>query len=470
MFRVALKLRRQMRRLSVLAAGLAFAVAALGGAVPVSGSGNVGSPSGLTSQGRLLWNFEALLRETFNRPVVSASTGLNDSLNFSCAGWCGPNAKYLHYKFTFAPNRGSTLHVSKRRYTGGSWGNYPRGILIRGHLVACNAEETQFLISWVFRSMASFTLGCGGDPLGGHGDRRLRDGSWYGKVIGANVEHRTLTFAPTCRLSGSGRWVLASRAPVVLTLAPHATLAIYFRPNGNAAEGHSQPADWKLLADVAQHGRLPSFPPGWFITLQNDAAVSIEEDSGIRSSGRTDQQRHACLWSRSTRDFVGARADQPLLVPWSRIGDLALGESRASVERDYGSAGQGFHVLSRGNGIVQGYYRLHRSRVFVTFEDGRVNELDFTTRYYRTKSGFGVGSAIPLGPCHRTSTNRCEHRWHGFVWNAWVRDKPCSCWVKVGLGPRSLPATTANFLKPWFFIYTRPGRVTRFHFALKFVD
>src|SRR5687767_12433164 len=118
-----------MRRISVLVASLAFVVAALSGAESVKGSRNAGPPPGLTSQGRLLWHFEALLRDTFNSRVVSASTGLNDSLNFSCAAWCGPNAKYLHYKFTFADPRRSRFHVSKRRYVGGSWGNYPRGIL-----------------------------------------------------------------------------------------------------------------------------------------------------------------------------------------------------------------------------------------------------------------------------------------------------------------------------------------------------
>ena len=148
--------------------GLALALLIVGGAArPVRGSGDVGPPPGLTQQGRLLWNFEALLRDTFgNHSAVSATTGLNDSLNFSCAGWCGPNAKYLHFRFTFAEARGSAFHVSKKRYVGGTWGNYPRGILIRGHLIACDARETKFLISWVFRSTASFTLGCGGDPLG----------------------------------------------------------------------------------------------------------------------------------------------------------------------------------------------------------------------------------------------------------------------------------------------------------------
>jgi hypothetical protein len=162
--------------------------------------------------------------------------------------------------------------------------------------------------------------------------------------------------------------------------------------------------------------------------------------------------------------------DTPDLFPWNRVGAIELGESRAKVAYDYDAVGHRYHVQARGNGIVQGYYVLHRSRVFVEYRDGRVNELDFTTRFYRTEEGFGVGSRIPFGPCHRTPTTPCEHRWHGFVWNAWVRDKPCSCWVKVGNGKRSLPATPANFLRPWVFIYVRHGRVTEFLLAQKFVD
>ena len=154
-----------------------------------------------------------------------------------------------------------------------------------------------------------------------------------------------------------------------------------------------------------------------------------------------------------------------MLVPWSKIGDIALGESRVRVEREYGS-----HVLQRYGGDVQGYYRLHGSRVIVTFYGGRVGELDFSTPYYRTRDGFGVGSSIPFGPCHRSASNPCEHRWHGFVWKIWQRDKPCSCWVKVGLGKTSLAATARNFQKPWFFLYVRRGHVSELYFALKFVD
>ena len=166
---------------------------------------------------------------------------------------------------------------------------------------------------------------------------------------------------------------------------------------------------------------------------------------------------------------VGA-SDPPLLVPWNKIGDIALDASKTRVESEYGTADGGYHVTQRYMGTAEGYYLLHDTRVTVTFYGGRVGELDFTTPYYRTKGGFGVGSRIPLGPCHTTATNACEHRWHGFVYNVKLRENPCNCWVKVGVDARSLPPTAANYLKPWFLIYLHRGRIARFHFALKYVD
>jgi hypothetical protein len=144
-------------------------------------------------------------------------------------------------------------------------------------------------------------------------------------------------------------------------------------------------------------------------------------------------------------------ADPPQLVPWRRIGDIFLGEPKPRVLREY--------AAERTPGDPDLSYRLPGGRVHVGFDQGRVSTIWFSTPYYRTNGGFGVGSRMPPG-----------HRWHGFLWNAWVREKPCSCWVKVGLGRQSLPATTDNFLKPWFFINTRHGRVTSFYFASRFVD
>jgi hypothetical protein len=153
-----------------------------------------------------------------------------------------------------------------------------------------------------------------------------------------------------------------------------------------------------------------------------------------------------------------------------RVGDIALGASRSAVEQEYGSVGHGFHVVQRYGNAVEGYYRLHGSELAVTFYGDRVGRIGFGTPYCRAKNGFGVGSTIPLGPCHRTATNRCEHRWHGFIYNPTLREDPCSCWVKVGVAARSLTPTGTNFGKPWFFIYLRHGHVAGFYFALNYVD
>jgi hypothetical protein len=151
------------------------------------------------------------------------------------------------------------------------------------------------------------------------------------------------------------------------------------------------------------------------------------------------------------------RADPPVLVPWHRIGDIGLGDPQKDVVREYGKE------PDLG-------YRLHGGVVQVGFDRDRVTSIWFSTHYYRTRSGLGVGSRIPLGSCHRTKARRCEHRWHGFVWNEWVREKPCNCWTKVGRGEQSLPVNSKSFLKPWFFINVRHGRVSSFYFDSKFVD
>ena len=210
------------------------------------------------------------------------------------------------------------------------------------------------------------------------------------------------------------------------------------------------------------HSELGSFAAGWTGYAAGpsygrfDCTGTKRRDGGAIETCSHHADRHA---GAIVVRFIIQALDPPLLVPWRSIGHISLGEPKRQVESDYGFPGDEYHVLSRTNGILQGYYRLHLARIYVTFQDGVVNELAFSTPYYRTRAGFGVGSTMPKA---RT--------WHGFVYDAWNRGRPCECWVKVGLGARSLPATTANFLKPWFFIYTKHGRVTSFYFALRFVD
>ena len=159
--------------------------------------------------------------------------------------------------------------------------------------------------------------------------------------------------------------------------------------------------------------------------------------------------------------ITGGRPEDPTeLSEWRGIGNIFLGEPRAGVLEAYGP--------QPADG-----YPLHGGRVQVTFFRGRVDSIWFSTPYYRGYYPVGpvhVGSRIPLGPCHRTPTSRCEHRWHGFVWNSWNHDQPCNCWTKVGLGRKSLPATGKNFLKPWFLIYVRGGRVSYFYFSSRYID
>lgn len=149
-------------------------------------------------------------------------------------------------------------------------------------------------------------------------------------------------------------------------------------------------------------------------------------------------------------------SDPPLLVPWSRVGDIRLGEPQKEVFAEYGGIGQGYHLYDRG-AVTQGYYRLHGSRIEVDFQDGRVNGISFSTRYYRAKNGFGVGSMISrLGD--------------GYVRNPILKEDRCGCWVKVGTGKRSLPTSATNFGKPWAIFYFSHGRVTSVYLAWKYVD
>jgi hypothetical protein len=198
------------------------------------------------------------------------------------------------------------------------------------------------------------------------------------------------------------------------------------------------------------------------------SAVSCLYRTGGRSDACFPQRRPwqrgdlaACSFGPGSTTFtrwvITQGSDPPVFVPWSRIGDISLGGFKEEVQAEYGSE-------------PRDGYRLHGSRVVIGFDRGQVSEIRFSTSYYRAKNGFGVGSRIRLGPCHRTMGYACLHLWHGFMWNLTLREKPCSCWVKVGRGPHSLPATTDNFLKPWFFINVNRGRISSFYFALKFVD
>lgn len=123
-------------------------------ALLVAGCGSSGSSVQLSGQGRLIWQFEALLHDTFGkRPLCARITRGSD--NFE-ANTCIPLALYSPYWYEFANASGSHFHISDKVAI--DFGNYPVPVLINGRGVACNAKETQFLIE--YPDAASFTLGC----------------------------------------------------------------------------------------------------------------------------------------------------------------------------------------------------------------------------------------------------------------------------------------------------------------------
>lgn len=103
-------------------------------------------------------------------------------------------------------------------------------------------------------------------------------------------------------------------------------------------------------------------------------------------------------------------ADPPRLVQWHLIGNIGLGMTDTRVEYTYGTP------IDRvsDNHLDLRVYR-GRGRIEAAYDGGnRVVWLSTRSPIYRTQSGFGVGSTIPLGKCHPVKGN-CVYRWNGFT-------------------------------------------------------
>jgi hypothetical protein len=133
------------------------------------------APKAITSDGGTLWNLEALLKATFGNSQPSSadntdagptnpsdppkSSGTAGYVDFNCAGErCSPLSVYQPYWYTFSDPTDSSFHLSKQNYAGWSFGNYPEPVLINGKIVACNHQESTFLIR--LSDASSFTLAC----------------------------------------------------------------------------------------------------------------------------------------------------------------------------------------------------------------------------------------------------------------------------------------------------------------------
>lgn len=141
-----------MRAMSVGAAFILVLGAGGGAAIPTT-TISTPAPSGLTERGRVLWQFEALLHDTFGNRSVCVSGRWRQRFTSSD---CTPLAVYSPYDYVFAHARGSAFHISAK--AGRNFGNYPQPVLIRGMSVACNSRETTFLVVNVAR--APYSVWC----------------------------------------------------------------------------------------------------------------------------------------------------------------------------------------------------------------------------------------------------------------------------------------------------------------------
>jgi len=125
-----------------------------------SAAPRTGPPPGLSSHGRLLWNFEALLWKQFGSGGVEGICNWyrDPRTPWNFVNECTPLSDFSTYRYVFAQPHGSAFHLasSYRHYL--IFGNYPVPVLIRGRLIACDVHERRFLID--FESGQSLQLGC----------------------------------------------------------------------------------------------------------------------------------------------------------------------------------------------------------------------------------------------------------------------------------------------------------------------
>jgi hypothetical protein len=114
--------------------------------------------SNLTSKGRALSEFEALLHDQFGDLPVPAHYRQGCWWNFTaCRTGCAPLSYWSIYFFTFTNARNSTFYLSGRGARP-NLGNYPMPIKVKGRYVACDRSGSRFLIT--YGSAAGLAFDC----------------------------------------------------------------------------------------------------------------------------------------------------------------------------------------------------------------------------------------------------------------------------------------------------------------------
>ena len=150
-----------MKKPEIIAAAIAAAALMLTASASAAPSRVAGAPGGLTTAGRDLWNFEALLQDVFHtkRNIIVRGTSLNFEQYPSHAGAAAPpQAAFEWYAPVFANAAHSSFHLSNRPVHNGQFGNYPELVRIAGHPIACDQGDAKFLTT--FGDAVNLDLAC----------------------------------------------------------------------------------------------------------------------------------------------------------------------------------------------------------------------------------------------------------------------------------------------------------------------
>ncbi len=134
------------------------AIPALGcGRGPAPGGDSIAPEAGLTASGRLLFEFESLLRHRYGRDTIFM-TPTSANVEVCALSPCGPADKSYSFFYTFEGRPQSNLALGSRLPAHAFFGNLAVPVLLDREPVRCGRAPDDFLVRYA--DAISFSLAC----------------------------------------------------------------------------------------------------------------------------------------------------------------------------------------------------------------------------------------------------------------------------------------------------------------------
>lgn len=155
----------QSLRVGVAVLTLVFSTAgsSIAGAAQSRTRSGFPGPSGLSQQGQMLWNLDALLASTFHSNYILAHNGAQDGLDFICAFNCPRvSGGYESYWLEFSARGGSQFRLSGIRVAGTPFGSAQLPVTIRGDGISCDTGPggSEVYLTYQYRNSIGLYLAC----------------------------------------------------------------------------------------------------------------------------------------------------------------------------------------------------------------------------------------------------------------------------------------------------------------------